>query len=156
MLRHLMHASPLICQTLASTELGLRAHHNSSLSGDVTRDAACCSERSEVLPTNLAISNADWLSSSALASAGLNVARLAGLPDSVLRRADVFARRIEAEHDHRMLIRGGSAPSTRLSPGQLALLRQLSTVLSDSGKSWHSKGAEHVVVQLWRNVQNLS
>jgi len=77
------------------------------------------------------------------------VARLAGLPESVLRRADVFAKRIEAEHNHRMEVRaGGAAPG--LSPSQMAAVQQLALALK--GDVQESKGATSLV-GLWREVQ---
>ena len=84
------------------------------------------------------------------------MARLAGLPDSVLRRADVFARRIEAEHDRRMLTRGGSGTPAGLSLGQLALLRQLNTALSGMAKIGHGNGTQLNLMQLWHESQSVS
>ena len=77
------------------------------------------------------------------------MARLAGLPESVLRRADVFAKRIEAEHNHRMVVRGGGA-APGLSPCQMAALRQLALALKDDVQE--SKGATSLV-GIWRDVQ---
>ena len=81
--------------------------------------------------------------------AGLNVARLAGVPESVLRRADVFAKRIEAEHNHRMVVRGGGA-APGLSRCQMAALQQLALALKTNAQE--ERGTTSLV-GVWREVQ---
>ena len=83
------------------------------------------------------------------------MARLAGLPDSVLLRADVFAKRIETEHDRRTLARVGGAAGA-LHPEQLALLRQLSSAFHSKANTGNGNGPELDVLQLWRTVHAVS
>ena len=93
-----------------------------------------------------------WTIGHAYAAAGLNVARLAGLPESVLRRADVFAKRIEVEDNYRMLAMQGGGAAARVSLGHL---RQLMLALSGHAKIDDGKGALRNLMPLWRISQSL-
>ena len=92
-------------------------------------------------------------------AAGLNVARLAGLPDGVIKRAAAFAARLEAEHERRLhTVRGkghtGASSKTELSRSEVAAVRQLRATFP-SGKGTGACGANNAVdaLQLWRSLQ---
>jgi len=90
--------------------------------------------------------------------AGLNVARLAGLPDDVIKRAASFAARMEADHERRLI---EAAPSQAVSvpgSGQLtetatAVLKELRAALGPTAKGGSGGGGTSDVVQLWQRAQ---
>ena len=90
--------------------------------------------------------------------AGLNVARLAGLPDDVIRRAASFAARMEADHERRLK---GCAPGQAasgagaggLSPTAAAVLGDLRAALGAPAKGLAGEGDTSDVVQLWQRAQ---
>lgn len=90
--------------------------------------------------------------------AGLNVARLAGLPDDVIKRAASFAARMEADHERRLkgalsgqAASGGGAGG--LSPTAAAMLGDLRAALGPSVKGLAGQISTYDVVQLWQRAQ---
>lgn len=88
----------------------------------------------------------------------MNVARLAGLPDGVIKRAASFAARMEADHERR-LAGGGGAQGPPPAEGALsvsapdaALLTQLRAALGPADKA--SGFAD--VLRLWHSAQSVA
>lgn len=85
----------------------------------------------------------------------MNVARLAGLPDDVIKRAASFAARMEADHERRLA--GGaqgaaSEGSAGLSAPDAAALSQLRAALKPADKA----GSFGDVLQLWQRAQSVA
>ena len=86
----------------------------------------------------------------------MNVARLAGLPDDVIKRAASFASRMEADHERRLAGGAGQVAvpegGPSLSPPDAAMLCELRAALAPTDKA----GRFDDVLQLWQNAQSVA